>query len=1333
MKHGKIRFLFMLLALFGLTTVTNVLFAQTYKIGDVYTFPDGSQGIVCYVNPDNPTKGWAVALDDLPQKYAIYQNENLPNELAAHNDEEIVFYSISDWEFEGKKNTKILHDSGKSPLLNDPDVESEYFNGWYVPDAVQLRQFFSLIPVIKESIFAAGGSVNTAPGSNDNLNYWSSSKNVGKLMWEVGYTNTFIRHTHGGSTQLSVRLVRDFSSTDAYAYWVQPFEQTGVKSASYTVSPTVTTDYDALVVYGIDTFPLQSTVYVYETYDKDIYYDTVCSSPLPYTSLMSNSIFKNLDISNPGDQVIRKTLQTVNGCDSIITLQLHVIPSYFFEKRDTICQSDTPYVWTNHNVAIPTAAGDHIIWDSLTTREGCDSVYKLLLKIVPTPDLQITPVGPVCTGRELNLSASATNCTSFEDLMREGFNRVKGNSGTDISGNLSRLTDWIAQGSKIMNSGDTAIQIGSGSANASAEGWIRTKEVNLSHAFTLDLHLRKYRSADYPVPVEIKIDGVSVDTIIVDNVNFEHYVLNYEPATAHSILEVHTLYLDAYPRIVMNEIAVYDNSPCIYVWNINGDLTYSADTLIADPRVGVYRVRAISARGCVSEDSLRVVPLDPYNDIRAICTSELPYVTEYDTTFQEGTVSGTYVLHRRTPDGCDYTVNLHLTVNESYYFEEADVTICDNETFIWNDHSRVQIPTKAGVYVLWDSLTTVNGCDSIYRKKLTIKPTYDQDEYVRICEDDLPYTWRGETFPIGTETSNYMYQKETVDHCDSVVRLHLTVGKKSTGSDNQTACDSYAWNGVIYTSSGEYIQTLTNAAGCDSIVTLQLTINNSTHNSNVWDACDSYEWNGNTYTSSGVYSYDYTNAVGCPSTDTLHLTIKHSTTFDTSAVACESYTWRGTEYTTSGNHEWHGTNAAGCDSTATLHLTIHNPVHQHTTEAVCEFYTWEHVDGTTSSYTESGDYTYSHRDAHGCTQVDTLHLTIYPSYDLEVYDTVCQNNLPYVWRNITFDEGTVSGNYEFRRVSVHGCDSIVTLHLTVSPLPEVRIALLEAVCPNAGLVDITAEVFTATKADYTYTWSGDLIPVSTVKAANQLSDTATLNILTSSCNSIYKDTVTVTDGNGCSVIAFTEITVLDTVKPTFTAPANITIYTDDNCTFDASVSVTGDVTNEADNCSTGLEATFVDDTVAGTCLGAYVITRTWSLVDNCGNAAADQEQTITVLDTIAPTFTRPADTTLYKDDNCLAATDTNAAGAPRSVRDNCTAKPLVSYTDGDTTYTCAHSYSFKRTWRVEDECGNHADSIQTITVLDTVAPTFTRPADTTFYAGADWPSSWATAQRSFQP
>ena len=57
--------------------------------------------------------------------------------------------------------------------------------------------------------------------------------------------------------------------------------------------------------------------------------------------------------------------------------------------------------------------------------------------------------------------------------------------------------------------------------------------------------------------------------------------------------------------------------------------------------------------------------------------------------------------------------------------------------------------------------------------------------------------------------------------------LNLTINSSNTGSSSVTACDSYTWDGVVYTTSGAYTNTYTNAAGCDSVHTLNLTINSS--------------------------------------------------------------------------------------------------------------------------------------------------------------------------------------------------------------------------------------------------------------------------------------------------------------------------------------------------------------------------------------------------------------------------------------------------------------------------------------------------------------------------
>jgi len=90
----------------------------------------------------------------------------------------------------------------------------------------------------------------------------------------------------------------------------------------------------------------------------------------------------------------------------------------------------------------------------------------------------------------------------------------------------------------------------------------------------------------------------------------------------------------------------------------------------------------------------------------------------------------------------------------------------------------------------------------------------------------------------------------------------------------------------------------------------------------------------------------------------------------------------------------------------------------------------------------------------------------------------------------------------------------------------------------------------------------------------------------------------------------------DHTPPSFTRPPDITIFANELCQYNATVGITGDVTNESDGCSSSLNATFTDNVVNGSCACSYIISRTWHLVDACGNAAPNQVQTIYVYSVI---------------------------------------------------------------------------------------------------------------------
>lgn len=145
-----------------------------------------------------------------------------------------------------------------------------------------------------------------------------------------------------------------------------------------------------------------------------------------------------------------------------------------------------------------------------------------------------------------------------------------------------------------------------------------------------------------------------------------------------------------------------------------------------------------------------------------------------------------------------------------------------------------------------------------------------------------PITWiDGNTYSTSTTGVTYTYPNGSVNGCDSIVTLDLTINTASQGTDVQTACDSYTWidNNTYTSNNNTAVYTILGGSvnGCDSIVTLDLTINNSPQSTDVQTACDSYTWiDGNTYTSSTnsvTYNVPGGSANGCDSIVTLDLTI----------------------------------------------------------------------------------------------------------------------------------------------------------------------------------------------------------------------------------------------------------------------------------------------------------------------------------------------------------------------------------------------------------------------------------------------------------------------------
>lgn len=445
-----------------------------------------------------------------------------------------------------------------------------------------------------------------------------------------------------------------------------------------------------------------------------------------------------------------------------------------------------------------------------------------------------------------------------------------------------------------------------------------------------------------------------------------------------------------------------------YTWSANG-VTYNSS--------GSYSEVLVASNGCDSTATLNltIAPAPTSTQTASACNSYL--WAEDGNTY---TSSGSYTTTVTTGQGCDSIITLDLTILQTVAGTDI-ISACSQYT--WIDGNTYTSSNNTATH----TLTSSQGCDSVVTLDLTITPPVSETDIVTACSQ---YTWSdGNTYTANNNTATQTLVSS--QGCDSIVTLDLTILSPTFATDFVTACEQYTWiDGSTYTSNNNtatYL--LTNAQGCDSTVTLNLTITNPTTNTDVISSCGAYTWiDGNTYASNNnTATYTLTNSQGCDSIISLDLTVNQPTSATDVITACESYTWmNGNTYTSNNNSATYIlTNAAGCDSVVTLNLTILNSTASTDVQTACDSYTW--IDGNT--YTSSNNSaTHTLTNAQGCDSIVTLDLTIFNNSTSTDIQEACGS---YTWIDgVTYTAST--NNTTFVLTNAQGCDSIITLDLTIN-------------------------------------------------------------------------------------------------------------------------------------------------------------------------------------------------------------------------------------------------------------------------------------------------------------
>ena len=458
------------------------------------------------------------------------------------------------------------------------------------------------------------------------------------------------------------------------------------------------------------------------------------------------------------------------------------------------------------------------------------------------------------------------------------------------------------------------------------------------------------------------------------------------------------------------------------LWNSNG-----SDTLIVNTvETTTYTITATDSINCpyTLEHTITIHPSYYLHDTATICPPDLPY-THDNLIITDISDTGSYSFEAFSIFGCDSIGTVFLTVKDTNSGDTVAVA-CDRftwygETFTSDGDVATHVSANAA------------GCDSITTLRLTLLRSSDTIVYDTIVENQLPYTFNGATFNSPVNDSSVIIPNAA--GCDSIISYSLYVHWNVDSVVYDTLCNDalpYVWNGIEFDTTLTQTATLTRNigyiahTGADSTFIMRLTIHPLYDNHLYVDICEdtNFLFGDSLYTLTGEYLDSRHSIHGCDSLVTLHLT-RHPTfdnhTYDT-ICSNQSITFADETYNTSGVYPHSLLSTYNCDSIASLHLHVWPAYDNHTYDTLCDDTSRFFID---SVYHQTGTYLYLFSSVNNCDSTESLHLKVYPTYDLHLYDTI------YDGDRYTF-EGTVydtTGNYSTLLTATFGCDSLRTLHL----------------------------------------------------------------------------------------------------------------------------------------------------------------------------------------------------------------------------------------------------------------------------------------------------------------
>jgi len=689
------------------------------------------------------------------------------------------------------------------------------------------------------------------------------------------------------------------------------------------------------------------------------------------------------------------TLIASTGCDSILLKQLIVNPTYNQNLGTVnICQGDSALILGNYE----TVAGTYS--DTLTSINGCDSIVSQTLNVSPSHNFNLGNDTAFCAGNSLLLDASA-GASSYQWINGVGFPYNQQTFTVSSTGTYYVVTT-----------------LGACTTSDTINVTVNPIQTTVIGSYTICQGDSQLIFGNYQT-----VAGFYNDTIVAstgcDSILSEQLIVN--PIYNYSLSPV-SICLGDSALIFGNYYSVagtyYDSTTTIF-----GCDSIVAQELIVNP----YHVIDLGADTTICENS--TILLDAGAGADTYIWQSTPLPRYMNQTFSAAGAGMYYVV--ATIGICSSSDTINVSVIPTVYTNLTNVEICQGDSaLIFGNYETV-----AGTYN--QVLVASTGCDSILVQPLIVHPNYFVPQSFAICQ--------GDSIMLGGVYQNsagtYYDTLQSVNTCDSIIATTLIVNPTYTINTSATICDgdSILLGGSYQTIAGVYTDIYSSINGCDSTVNTTLIVNPVyVINQNI-EICagDSIYLGGAYQNTTGVYTDVYSSIFGCDSIVVTTLGIKAiATNTLTPITICDndSALIFGNYQTVAGMYSTVIPNGAvnGCDSIVYQELMV-NPTYQFfANTTICSgdsiflggFY-----------QTTAGVYVDVYTSSLGCDSTITTTLNVINSFTININDTICAGDSIL----LAGAYQTIAGTYTELLVSTGGCDSLVITELYVNPLPIVTL------------------------------------------------------------------------------------------------------------------------------------------------------------------------------------------------------------------------------------------------------------------------------------------------------